>query len=163
MKKILVGVDGSKESLAAVHLATELAKETHSEMVLACAIKPAAALWGAPDLTPRASQQETRERATAQAAAHELAPRASEREARERETAQAAARELAANVPDAVNCAQQVLLGNPAVALADFAKEGGFDLIVVGHRERNAVSRALHGSVADQLAQISPVPVLISR
>ena len=34
---------------------------------------------------------------------------------------------------------------------------------VVGHRGRNAVARALLGSVADRLVQICPKPVLVVR
>jgi nucleotide-binding universal stress UspA family protein len=37
------------------------------------------------------------------------------------------------------------------------------DLVVVGHRGRGAVKRMLLGSVADQLVQISPKPVLVVR
>jgi nucleotide-binding universal stress UspA family protein len=36
-------------------------------------------------------------------------------------------------------------------------------MVVVGHRGRNAVARALLGSVADRLVQISPKPVLVVR
>jgi nucleotide-binding universal stress UspA family protein len=36
-------------------------------------------------------------------------------------------------------------------------------LIVVGHRGRGAIQRALLGSVANRLVQSSPVPVLVVR
>ena len=51
----------------------------------------------------------------------------------------------------------------PAEALAELAKEPDIDLVVVGHRGRSAVTRALLGSVADRLVQISPKPVLVVR
>ena len=47
--------------------------------------------------------------------------------------------------------------------LAALVESGGFDLLAVGHRGRGAVQRALLGSVADRLAQISRKPVLIWR
>ncbi len=50
-----------------------------------------------------------------------------------------------------------------ARTLADMADSGGFDVVVVGHRGRGAVRRALLGSVADRLVQISNRPVLVVR
>jgi nucleotide-binding universal stress UspA family protein len=53
--------------------------------------------------------------------------------------------------------------GAPAETLAELAKAGEVDLVVVGHRGRNALSRALMGSVADRLVQICSKPVLVVR
>jgi nucleotide-binding universal stress UspA family protein len=53
-----------------------------------------------------------------------------------------------------------ILVGAPADALAFAAREGGFDLLVVGSRGRGA-SRALLGSVASQLARGIGIPVLL--
>jgi nucleotide-binding universal stress UspA family protein len=53
-----------------------------------------------------------------------------------------------------------ILVGTPADALAIAAREGGFDLLVVGSRGRGA-SRALLGSVASQLARGIGMPVLL--
>src|SRR5262249_45829692 len=55
------------------------------------------------------------------------------------------------------------LTGPIAPSLADLAGSGGFDLVVVGHRGRGGVRRALLGSVANRLVQISPRPVLVVR
>jgi nucleotide-binding universal stress UspA family protein len=53
-----------------------------------------------------------------------------------------------------------IVSGRPAVALARLAAEGGYDLLVVGSRGRGLSAR-LFGSVAQELAGSSPVPVLI--
>jgi len=53
--------------------------------------------------------------------------------------------------------------GAPAETLAALAAAGDVDLVVVGHRGRNAVARALMGSVADRLVQICSKPVLVVR
>ena len=52
--------------------------------------------------------------------------------------------------------------GPAADTLAEIAK-GDFDLVVVGHRSRNALARVMLGSVADRLVQICPRPVLVYR
>lgn len=53
-----------------------------------------------------------------------------------------------------------LLHGRPAEALTDFARGGGYDLLVIGSRGGGA-SRALIGSVAAALSASSPVPVLM--
>ena len=58
------------------------------------------------------------------------------------------------------NPEREILVGSPADALERAAHEGGFDLLVVGHRGRGA-SRALLGSVTSRLASGPDVPILI--
>jgi nucleotide-binding universal stress UspA family protein len=53
-----------------------------------------------------------------------------------------------------------VLYGAPAHAIADFARTHGYELIIAGTRGRGA-SRAVLGSVAEQLAKRTLVPVLL--
>ena len=56
-----------------------------------------------------------------------------------------------------------VVNGAPAVTLAELARTGDVDMVVVGHRGRGGIARVLLGSVADRLVQISPKPVLVVR
>ena len=56
-----------------------------------------------------------------------------------------------------------VLAGPPAEMLAEQAKIGDVDMVVVGHRGRGAISRLLTGSVADRLVQICTKPVTVVR
>ena len=141
MKRILVGVDGSKESRDAVRLAAELARADGSLLVVASVILPASPLEGAPEIVSRAKAQE----------------------ARDREEAKVLVREVAASIGNGVKVETAIAEGSPAIALADLARAGDVQLVVVGHRGRNAVARALLGSVADRLVQICTKPVLVVR
>lgn len=51
--------------------------------------------------------------------------------------------------------------GDPSEEIARVAAEGGFDLIVVGSRERGAVAELLLGSVSKTLVRTAPCPVLV--
>ena len=139
--KILVGMDGSLESLAALEIATDIAESNCGTITVATAVEPPEALWTAP----------------------ELADSDLEAEAREREAARALLAQATAGIPPSLHPEQALLRGRPAAALAAEANAGHFDLVVVGHRGRNAVARTILGSVADRLVQISSVPVLITR
>ena len=141
MKRILVGVDGSKESRDAVNFAAEIAKAIGAQIVIASAVQGVAGIEGAPELVARAEDwaQKERERAT------ELV------------------KDVAKDVRNGAVVETLVLTGAPAIVLADQARAGDVELVVVGHRGRNAVARALLGSVADRLVQISPKPVLVVR
>jgi nucleotide-binding universal stress UspA family protein len=88
----------------------------------------------------------------------------SEWERVEREYARTVLRELSDRCIEAGVQADEVMpSGRPAETLAQMAAARAISMVVVGHRGRNAVARALIGSVADELAQTSPKPVLIVR
>lgn len=57
----------------------------------------------------------------------------------------------------------RVLQGNPREALVDVAIDEDVDLIVVGSRDRSAVSRVIEGSVAAHLATHAPCNVLVVK
>jgi nucleotide-binding universal stress UspA family protein len=141
MNRILVGVDGSKESRDAVKMAEDLARANGSLLVVASVIVPVSPLEGAPEIVARGKAQEKRDR----------------------EETKALVQEIAASVAKDVKVETVIAEGSPAIALADLAHKGDVELVVVGHRGRNAVARALLGSVADRLVQISPKPVLVVR
>ena len=141
MKRILVGVDGSKESRDAARFAAGIARAIEAQLIIASVVPGVAATEGAPELVVRAEEWVQKER----------------------EQAAALVREIAAFVDKGVVVETLVITGAPAVALADQARAGDVEMVVVGHRGRNAVARALLGSVADRLVQISPKPVLVVR
>ena len=75
--------------------------------------------------------------------------------------------ELAARVralvESGVNASFHVVRGtdkDPADLIADVAKEGWADLIVVGTRGYGRVAGMLHGSVTQRLLHVAPCPVL---
>jgi len=140
MTKFLVGVDGSPESDAAARKAMELAKALGGGLLIAhvssnglTASEAYAAAAGAGDVIE-----------------HDYAPALlaqAERDCRE------------AGVPAETSSGQ----GPIAETLAAIAARQDVEMVIVGHRGRGAVRRAVLGSVADRLVQISPRPVLVVR
>jgi nucleotide-binding universal stress UspA family protein len=53
-----------------------------------------------------------------------------------------------------------VLVGTPHAEIVRFAKEQGFDLIVMGTHGRGFVAHAVVGSVAEKVVRHAPCPVL---
>lgn len=53
--------------------------------------------------------------------------------------------------------------GDPANQIVATAKEGGFDLIVVGHRGLSPIKAFLLGSVSDRVVTHAPCSVLVVR
>lgn len=136
MKKILVAVDGSEASLHAMRAAVSLAKGLGAQLTLAHVVPP----MFVPPEVPFGMQ-----------------PWSDDALKGGEKLLEAAARE--AGLP----CERLNLTGSPAERLADTAESGGFDLVVVGSKGRNAVSRVLIGSVTDRLVHICSRPVLVVR
>lgn len=57
----------------------------------------------------------------------------------------------------------EVMEGRPADVICNYAKEGNFDLIIVGNRGQGKVSKLLLGSVSNEVVQSAPCPVLVIR
>jgi nucleotide-binding universal stress UspA family protein len=57
----------------------------------------------------------------------------------------------------------EVIVGTPAKGIAEYAREQGADLIVMGTHGRRGVSHALLGSVAERVLRTAPCPVLTIR
>jgi len=57
----------------------------------------------------------------------------------------------------------EVLVGNPAEIIADYATGAEADLIVIATHGRSGVSRWAYGSVADRILRSSCIPVLMVR
>jgi len=53
-----------------------------------------------------------------------------------------------------------LLEGGPAVAIVDFARQAGADLIVIGSHGRTGLARLVLGSVAEQVVRQATCPVL---
>lgn len=61
----------------------------------------------------------------------------------------------------AANVAIAKSIGEPASRIIDFAREGSFDVIVMGTHGRTGVRHALLGSVAERVVRHSRCPVLV--
>ncbi len=53
--------------------------------------------------------------------------------------------------------------GEPAYEIVNAAKEGGFDVIVIGHRGMSKMAELFLGSVSMKVAHLTPCPVIIVR
>jgi len=133
---VLVGIDGSAHSVEAAQAAVELLGSAVGRLTLATVLDVDTA------------------RPPAERVLHPQ-PYPEEVEARQVLDALAAAPPLARLEPGSV-----LLAGEPAEALARYASDEGYHLIVVGRRGRGW-SKRLFGSCASALARDAAVPVLL--
>ena len=56
-----------------------------------------------------------------------------------------------------------IVTGQPDTQIVEQTEDEGFDLIVVGSHGREGMSRILLGSVAENVVQRSPTPVIVVR
>jgi universal stress protein A len=145
IRKILVPVDFSEPSHAALNCAAELAQSFDAtiDVLHVCevpAFLPARgiALEGAADLSLLELVKKNSEHALEQFVAE-----ASKRGVRIHEA--------------------RSELGTPSHTIVDLAAEGGYDLIVIGTHGRTGLSHALIGSVAERVVRHARCPVLSLR
>ena len=137
MRKMLVAVDGSEYSIAAVKAAAKLAAERGIDKVTLLNVIPTMPTPVGP--MPAAAAPEDVE-------AWEVFDKPRE-------------------ILKAAGVEPLLLLreGDPAEEVVQAAKEGGFDLIVVGHRGLSPVKAFLVGSVSNRVVTHAPCSVLVVR
>ena len=64
---------------------------------------------------------------------------------------------------DSAELYSEVLIGNVADSLADYAENNEFDLILIATHGRSGVNRWVRGSIADKVLRSSNIPVLMVR
>lgn len=143
--RIVVGIDGSPESAAALRWAVEEARlrEARVEAVHAWNYVPMTTTADS-GLVPMAWTESTE----LMDATHEAAGRAAEEQV---ETVLGAGHDVAVTL----------VQGDASDALLESAK--GADLLVVGNRGRGALKEALLGSTSGRVADRAPCPVVIVR
>jgi len=57
-------------------------------------------------------------------------------------------------------CKAQVIMGDPAEEILNYAQAEGIDFIIIGTHGRKGLERIIFGSVAERVVKKSPVPVL---
>lgn len=72
-----------------------------------------------------------------------------------------ALRAAADGVPDDLSVTTQLLDGDPARELLRIARDGDFDVIVMGSRGRGRMTAALLGSVSNRIMHDAGVPVIV--
>jgi len=137
MKKMLVCVDGSDYSLAAVKAAAKLAAERGIKKVTLLNVIPTTPTPVGP--MPTAAPPED--------------PEAWEVFDKPREILKGAGVEALLLLRE----------GDPAEEIVQAAREGGFDLIVVGHRGLSPIKAFLLGSVSNRVVTHAPCSVLVVR
>lgn len=141
-RNIVVPIDGSAPSDAAVALASKVANEEGASITLVHAVDPAkiAAVAAPSSIDPNAAISAAEEAAT--------------------EILASAAAKVSGS---GVNVKTQLLEGDAVEAVLDLATQVGADLIVVGSHGRGGLSRALLGSVAEGILRKSTIPVLVTH
>ncbi|MCI2418207.1 universal stress protein [Saccharopolyspora sp. K220] len=134
---VVVGVDNSPGSHAAVHYAFEAANRRHTDLVAVQALPDA---YFTMDVYPQPDQQEIRKRADLH-----LCEQLSG---------------WCADYPDVV-VHREVANDHPVAVLCDAARQA--QLLVVGHRGRGGFAGLLLGSVANGVLHHAPCPVAVIR
>jgi nucleotide-binding universal stress UspA family protein len=60
-----------------------------------------------------------------------------------------------------ISCETVVRFGDPAGEILELAREGGYELIVMGRRGLGAAAKLLLGSVSDRVVKQAPCPVTV--
>ena len=143
-KTILVPVDGSEPSDAAVALAIRLARDQDAKLIFVhvCEVAKIAAMVSAPTVGVDPSYAIDAEREAGEGALQ-----------RAGETARRGAIACEAIMED----------GGSIDTILDVGRRNAVDLIVIGSHGRGGIPRALLGSVAEGLLRKSTVPVLVTR
>jgi nucleotide-binding universal stress UspA family protein len=140
-KQIVVGVDGSPQSLRALAYAVERARVT-SEPVLAALAFQHRDFAGGGSLGAKAEGMNTTAQDTAKKSAEQLI-------------------ELFVSQNPDIAIRATAVLGRPAEVLERLSDEAS--LIVVGTRGRNLVREAILGSVSQEVLHRAPCPVVVVR
>ncbi len=135
-RSILVPVDGSAASEAALAEAIELAREVHGRLTL---------LWVAtlPRWVPSGYGPVVPARQVLAADAERFLERVEER------------------VPGDVPVASIVRVGSPARAILERIEQAGHDVVVMGSRGHGTLPSLVLGSVSRAVVHRSPVPVIV--
>ena len=143
MNKILLATDGSEFAEKALQKSIDLAKATNASVTVVSA---------SPMIYPRISLEVTKD----------INEKMQEHTAAEvNKIADEALQKLK---DQGVKADKKVVLDMvPADAICSTAKEGGYDLIVVGSRGRRGLSETFLGSVSNEVAHLACTTVMIVR
>ncbi|HSN54477.1 MAG TPA: universal stress protein [Candidatus Sulfomarinibacteraceae bacterium] len=141
IKRILVPTDFSENSHPAFDAAVELARHHGARIDVIHAVLPitVAAPVGSADLPVNLDVY---------------------REAVLEDAREALSRLVEGRKPADLDLHSEVVWGQPAKAIVDFADDNGADLIVIGTRGATGLSRFVTGSVTEKVVRLAEVPVL---
>ncbi|MBI2851582.1 MAG: universal stress protein [Chloroflexi bacterium] len=84
-------------------------------------------------------------------------------EENERQAREYLGRTMASARYEGTNVKAEIVIGNPADSLAEYATKNQVDLILIATHGRSGVTRWVWGSVADRILRSACVPVLMVR
>jgi nucleotide-binding universal stress UspA family protein len=142
--KILIGVDDSPYSKAAVEFVRKMAWPKGSSILVLSAVPPVVGVYAEAYVPPAQYLEELN---NDMVRAHQ-------------ETAAGAERELQAT---GLHVEGKVLHGDPRTALVETARTEKADLLVVGSHSRTGVTKLLMGSVASHVVSHAPCSVMVVR
>ena len=156
-KKILVPLDGSEHSSRALETAAQVAKKFHAQLTLLHVYSFVAPVMVAESFTQATSGLPVIRSSLTPADLAEM-----EKEARQvGERILIEAKEKLAS--EGIIVDSSLTEGNPVQEITRIAKEGTFDLIVMGIRGIGKLKELLVGSVSDGVIKQSSCPVLIVK
>jgi nucleotide-binding universal stress UspA family protein len=138
MKEIMVAIDGSEGSAAAIDEAVGLARGLGAHLTFTYVRKPTSSLLGRPYYECHLARDLGTARATIDAAV---------RRAREA----------------GLDARGEVLEGNAVDEILSFSDNTGADLLVMGSRGHGAIAGTLLGSVSSEVLRHANVPVLVTK
>lgn len=137
---VVVGIDGSEQSIRAAGVAAALARQNDARLYVVTVVRPPEGWWGIVGSPPPADALTS-----------------------SMSKAQQSILDVAIGQLDLEGLHWEAMeeIGEPAAALADVCTERNADLLVVGRRGAGIVERLVMGSVADRVAHYAPCAVLI--
>ncbi len=148
LKNVLVAVDGSENSDRALDFALELGEKFNAAIMI---------LNVSGSLTMGAVPEES----TAYSSGGMAAFAKDLRKIHEEILSKAVAR--AKMVKPSLAISSMLREGDPALEIVNAAKEGSFDVIVVGHKGLGRMKELFLGSISEKVAHLAPCPVVIVR
>jgi nucleotide-binding universal stress UspA family protein len=146
ISKVLVAFDGSKYSLRALDFALELADKYSAEVVVLHVFEPP--VFADPENLARISMGEA-ELIRDLRKSHEIILEN--------------ARELVSEKAIGIKVQIEMREGSPASQIVSAAKEGKFDIIVIGHGGKGRTGEMLLGGTSERVAHLAECPVLIVK
>ncbi|TYL36507.1 universal stress protein UspA [Natronococcus pandeyae] len=148
--KFLVAVDGSEEAERAIAYAADIADAMDRPITIVHAIDPNVYEEGGSD--PISSLADADQRLVLESV----------------EDAERRAMDLLENAGEladefGADAETELLYGDPVTTIADYAEDGEFDGVFVGHRGRSERTDLMIGSVAKALVERASVPVTVVR
>ena len=151
IKKILVALDGSEPAGKALDFALNLAEKYSAEILLLSAFQPV--------IVPMTSPQIT--------AVPHIPPVAVGTYSKElkaiHEKVLSEALKKAKKIKPNLEISTKLVEGRPSEKIVETAKEGNFDIIVMGSRGLGGIKAFFLGSVSDRVADEATCPVLIVK